>query len=160
MRPSEGRVTGSIPVGGASFNLAKLAMFVPVNITYHSQSKELELAYEDGKSFRLTAEFLRVHSPSAEVRGHTPEEARLPVGKKGVSIAALEPVGLYALKIVFSDGHDSGYYEWNYLRELAENKNHLWQQYLENLQALGASRDPEDPRNQSFTQVTVKACHH
>ena len=160
MRPSEGRVTGSIPVGGAIFNLAKLAMFVPVNITYHSQSKELELAYEDGKSFRLTAEFLRVHSPSAEVRGHTPEEARLPVGKKGVSIAALEPVGLYALKIVFSDGHDSGYYEWNYLRELAENKDHLWQQYLENLQTLGASRDPEDPRNQSFTQVTVKACHH
>lgn len=160
MRPSEGRVTGSIPVGGATFNLAKLAMFVPVNITYHSQSKELELGYEDGKSFQLTAEFLRVHSPSAEVRGHTPEEARLPVGKRDVSIAALEPIGLYALKIVFSDGHDSGYYDWDYLRELAERKDQLWQQYLEKLHDLGASRDPHDPRNQSFTQVAVKPCHH
>ena len=99
-------------------------------------------------------------SPSAEVQGHTPEQARVPVGKRDVSIVGIEPVGLYALKIVFSDGHDSGYYDWDYLRKLAIEKEALWQDYLVRLDNLGASRDPDDPRNEPFKTPLKKACHH
>ena len=100
-------------------------------------------------------------SPSAEVQGHTPEQARIPVGKRDVSIVGIEPVGLYALKIIFSDGHDSGYYDWDYLRKLAVEKDLLWQNYLTRLSELGASRDPNDPRNEPFKpQLKKNACHH
>ena len=160
MRPSEGRVTGSIPVGGTTKQICAKAMLVPVDIAYHRQSKELELTYENAQSFRLPAEYLRVLSPSAEVQGHTPEQARVPVGKRDVSIVGIEPVGLYALKIVFSDGHDSGYYDWDYLRKLAIEKEALWQDYLVRLDKLGASRDPDDPRNEPFKTPLKKACHH
>ena len=136
-------------------------MLVPIDIAYHSRSKELKLTYEDAQSFRLSAEYLRVLSPSAEVQGHTPEQARIPVGKRDVSIVGIEPVGLYALKIIFSDGHDSGYYDWDYLRKLAVEKDLLWQNYLTRLSELGASRDPNDPRNEPFKpQLKKNACHH
>lgn len=135
-------------------------MLVPIDIAYHRQSRQLELIYENAKSFLLPAEFLRVLSPSAEVRGHTPDQAQLPVGKRDVSIVGIEPVGLYALKIIFSDGHDSGLYDWDYLCQLATDKDRLWQQYLKQLQELGASRDPNDPQNESFKPLKQKTCHH
>lgn len=136
-------------------------MLVPVDIAYHCRSKELELIYENAQSFRLPAEYLRVMSPSAEVQGHTPQQAHTPVGKRDVSIVGIEPIGLYALKIIFSDGHDSGYYDWDYLRKLAMGKELLWQGYLARLKDLGASRDPDDPRNEPFKpHLKKKACHH
>ena len=135
-------------------------MLVPIDIAYHRQSRQLELIYENAKSFLLPVEFLRVLSPSAEVRGHTPDQAQLPVGKRDVSIVGIEPVGLYALKIIFSDGHDSGLYDCDYLYQLATDKDRLWQQYLKQLQELGASRDPNDPQNESFKPLKQKTCHH
>ena len=92
-------------------------MRVPVDIVLHKQSKAMELVYEDGARYLLPYEFLRVLSPSAEVQGHSPEEAVLQVGKRDVTIVGVEPVGTYALRLVFSDGHDSGYDEWDYCVE-------------------------------------------
>ncbi|HIT95672.1 MAG TPA: DUF971 domain-containing protein [Candidatus Aphodousia faecavium] len=135
-------------------------MLVPVDIAYHRQSRQLELTYENEERFLLPAELLRVLSPSAEVQGHSPDQAQLPVGKRDVSIVGIEPVGLYALKIVFSDGHDSGYYDWDYLYKLAIEKEKLWQQYLDKLTQLGASRDPDDPKNEPFKPQLKKSCHH
>ena len=135
-------------------------MLVPVDIAYHRQSRQLELTYENKERFLLPAELLRVLSPSAEVQGHSPDQAQLPVGKRDVSIVGIEPVGLYALKIVFSDGHDSGYYDWDYLYKLAIEKEKLWQQYLDKLTQLGASRDPDDPKNEPFKPQLKKSCHH
>ncbi len=112
----------------------------PKEIKLHTQSKELELVFEDA-SYRLSFEFLRVHSPSAEVRGHGPGQEVLQTGKECVRITQLEPSGNYALKIVFDDGHDSGLYSWSYLRELGENKEQLWQAYLDKLEAAGESRN-------------------
>ena len=120
----------------------------------------MELTYENEERFLLPAELLRVLSPSAEVQGHSPDQAQLPVGKRDVSIVGIEPVGLYALKIVFSDGHDSGYYDWDYLYKLAIEKEKLWQQYLDKLTQLGASRDPDDPKNEPFKPQLKKSCHH
>ncbi|MGE5665603.1 MAG: gamma-butyrobetaine hydroxylase-like domain-containing protein [Betaproteobacteria bacterium] len=122
-------------------------MKTPTEITVHSASRVLELAYEGGRRFRLPFEFLRVYSPSAEVRGHGPGQETLQVGKRDVLITGVEPVGHYAIKPVFSDGHDSGIFAWDYLYELAENYEGLWAEYLAQLEAAGASRDPEDPRN-------------
>ena len=135
-------------------------MLVPVDIAYHRQSRQLELTYENEERFLLPAELLRVLSPSAEVQGHSPDQAQPPVGKRDVSIVGIEPVGLYALKIVFSDGHDSGYYDWDYLYKLAIEKEKLWQQYLDKLTQLGASRDPDDPKNEPFKPQLKKSCHH
>lgn len=135
-------------------------MLVPIDIAYHTQSRQLELTYDNSKSFLLPAEFLRVLSPSAEVQGHTPGEAQLPVGKRDVSIIGIEPVGLYALKIIFSDGHDSGYYDWEYLYKLAIGKDVFWQEYLHHLEQLGASRDPDDPKNKPFKPKVKKTSHH
>ena len=135
-------------------------MLVPVDIAYHRQSRQLELTYENKERFLLPAELLRVLSPSAEVQGHSPDQAQLPVGKRDVSIVGIEPVGLYALKIVFSDGHDSGYYDWDYLYKLAIEKEKLWQLYLDKLTQLGASRDPDDPKNEPFKPQLKKSCHH
>lgn len=122
-------------------------MKTPTDITVHSASRVLELTYEDGRRFRLPFEFLRVYSPSAEVRGHGPGQETLQVGKREVLITGVEPVGHYAVKPVFSDGHDSGIFSWDYLYELGENHDGLWAEYLAQLEAAGASRDPEDPRN-------------
>lgn len=114
----------------------------PTEIKLHQKSNELELAFDNGSSFRLPCEFLRVYSPSAEVRGHGPGQETLQVGKRGVEISAIEPVGNYAVVLRFSDGHDSGIYSWDYLYDLGNNHDALWQNYLDRLQAAGASRDP------------------
>lgn len=112
----------------------------PTGITLHRASRVLEVAYEDGRSFRLPCEFLRVYSPSAEVRGHGPGQEVLQTGKRDVEIRQVEPVGSYAVQLVFSDGHDTGIYAWDYLRELGENQDSLWNEYLERLASAGASR--------------------
>ena len=113
----------------------------PTEIVLHQQSRILEVAFADGRRFRLPCEFLRVFSPSAEVRGHGPGQDVLQTGKKEVAITAVEPVGNYAVKLVFSDGHDSGLYSWEYLYALGSDQEGLWQQYLDRLQQAGASRD-------------------
>lgn len=109
-------------------------------ITLHQQSRELEIAFADGLRYRLPYEFLRVHSPSAEVRGHSPGQAMLQTGKQGVNVLGVEPVGSYAIKIEFSDGHDSGLYTWEYLQHLGQHQDALWQEYLHRLEAAGKSR--------------------
>ena len=114
---------------------------IPNNVVVHQQSKVLELSYEDGNSYRLLFELLRVLSPSAEVQGHGPGQETLQTGKREVLIANLEPVGHYALKPSFSDGHDSGLYSWDYLRFLCENQDQLWKEHLDKLAAAGLDRD-------------------
>lgn len=114
---------------------------IPTNVIVHETSKVLELAYENGKSYRLPFEFLRVYSPSAEVRGHGPGQEVLQTGKREVAIVNLEPVGHYALKPTFSDGHDSGLYSWEYLHDLCEHQDELWNEYLNRLEQAGANRD-------------------
>lgn len=113
----------------------------PTALTLHERSRVLEVGFADGASFRLPFEFLRVHSPSAEVQGHSPEEATLPFGKREVTITALRPCGQYAVQPVFSDGHETGLYSWAYLRRLGEEQEKLWSAYLEKLQAAGLSRE-------------------
>ena len=122
---------------------------VPTEIKLHQKSKLMELTYPDGKRFELPFEFLRVHSPSAEVRGHGPGEEVLQTGKRNVDITGIEPVGSYAIQPRFSDGHDSGLYSWDYLHELGENRDKLWLEYLRQIATTGASRDGEIPASQS-----------
>ena len=112
----------------------------PQKIALHLQSRELELWFDD-QSFRLGAEFLRVHSPSAEVRGHG--KPVLQVGKREVALTGVEPSGNYALKLIFDDGHDSGLYSWDYLYQLCHHRTDYWQRYLEAIEAAGASREPQ-----------------
>ncbi len=114
---------------------------IPNNVVVHQQSKVLELSYEDGNTYRLPFELLRVLSPSAEVQGHGPGQETLQTGKREVLIANIEPVGHYALKPSFSDGHDSGLYSWDYLRFLCENQDQLWKEHLDKLAAAGLDRD-------------------
>lgn len=114
----------------------------PTEIKLHQKSRILEIAFSDGSRFELPCEFLRVYSPSAEVRGHGPGQEVLQVGKKDVEITAIEPVGTYAINLVFSDGHDSGIYSWSYLYDLGRNQAELWQRYLDRLAAAGGSREP------------------
>jgi DUF971 family protein len=123
----------------------------PTEIKLHQVSRILELAFANGRRFRLPYEFLRVYSPSAEVRGHGHGQETLQVGKKNVSISGVEAVGHYAIRPAFSDGHESGLYSWEYLYELGEQHDALWQRYLDRLAAAGASRDDERPaaRNES-----------
>jgi DUF971 family protein len=115
----------------------------PTEITLHQKSRSLEIAFDDGARYTLPAEYLRVYSPSAEVRGHGEGQEVLQAGKRGVGIAGVEPVGQYALKISFDDGHDSGLYSWNYLYGLGMDQEILWHNYLHRLEAAGASRDPK-----------------
>jgi DUF971 family protein len=114
----------------------------PVEIILHQQSRELEIAFPDGSRHRLPYEFLRVHSPSAEVRGHGPGQEVLQTGKQDVNVLGIEPVGGYALQITFDDGHDSGLYTWEYLQHLGSDKDALWQEYLRRMEVAGASRRP------------------
>jgi DUF971 family protein len=114
---------------------------VPTGITLHQKSRVLEVAFDDGKTFRLPYEFLRVYSPSAEVTGHGPGQEVLQVGKKNVEIRALEPVGSYAVQPTYSDGHATGIYSWKYLHHLGENQQKMWDEYLEKLAKAGASRE-------------------
>ena len=113
----------------------------PTEIKLHQKSRVLEIAFDDGKSFRLPYEFLRVYSPSAEVRGHGPGQEVLQTGKQSIEIRSMEAVGSYAVQPLFSDGHGTGIYSWDYLYELGENQEKFWSQYLEKLAAAGASRE-------------------
>jgi DUF971 family protein len=113
----------------------------PTAINLHKASKTLTLTYGPNEVYELGAEFLRVHSPSAEVQGHG--KPVLQHGKLNVGLAGLEPAGQYALKLTFDDGHDSGLYTWDYLYELATRRDTLWQEYLDTLHAAGKSRDPQ-----------------
>ena len=115
----------------------------PTAIRLRRQSRVLELEYPGGQVFQLDWEFLRVHSPSAEVRGHHPAQAVLQIGKRDVAVTAVRPVGHYALQLVFDDGHDSGLYAWDYLYTLCTQREELWARYLEALEAAGATRDPD-----------------
>lgn len=117
---------------------------IPTEITLHRVSRLLEIAFDNGDRFKLPFEFLRVYSPSAEVRGHGVGQEVLQQGKQGVEITAIEPVGSYAVKLVFSDGHDSGLYSWDHLHLLGSRHAELWQEYLARLAAAGGSRDPAD----------------
>lgn len=113
---------------------------IPTEIKLHQKSHELEVAFSDGRDFRFTCEFLRINSPSAAVRGHGPGQEVLQVGKKNVGITAIDPVGTYAVKLRFSDGHDTGLYSWDYLYDIGVNQETLWQQYLKRMEVAGASR--------------------
>ena len=101
-----------------------------------------DITFDDGRRFELPVEYLRVHSPSAEVRGHGPGQETLQVGKRDVNIDAIEPVGMYAVKLVFSDGHDTGIYSWEYLYDLGAKQEANWKTYLARLQQAGKSREP------------------
>ncbi len=117
---------------------------IPTEIKLHQKSRILELAFENGDHFELTYEFLRVFTPSAEARGHGVGQETLQIGKRDVDILRIEPVGNYAIKPVFSDGHDSGLYSWDVLHTLCVHRDELWQAYLEKLEAEGASRDASE----------------
>ena len=114
----------------------------PTEIKLHQSTRALEIAFNDGQVFRLPYEFLRVYSPSAEVRGHGPGQEVLQVGKRDVAIKEVEAVGHYAIRPTFSDGHDTGIYSWDYLYDLGQRQDELWRRYLERLAAAGASREP------------------
>jgi DUF971 family protein len=116
---------------------------LPSSLTVHVKSKLLEVGYEGGKTYRIPFELMRVYSPSAEVMGHGPGQETLQVGKMHVIIETLEPVGHYAVKPKFSDGHESGIFSWDYIAWLGENQEALWADYLARLNGAGASREPD-----------------
>jgi DUF971 family protein len=109
----------------------------PTEIKLRTKSRVLEVAFDDGSRFELSFEYLRVYSPSADVRGHGPGQETLQIGKHAVGIRAVQPVGNYAVKLVFDDGHDTGLYTWDYLHELGNTHAEKWQQYLDRLAKLG-----------------------
>lgn len=113
----------------------------PTGLTVHKQSRLLDIAFDDGTSFSLPFEFLRVYSPSAEVRGHGAGQEVLQTGMRNVLVTALEPVGNYAIQPHFSDGHNTGIYTWPYLYWLGDNQAQLWEDYLQRLDAAGHGRD-------------------
>jgi DUF971 family protein len=115
----------------------------PTEIKLHQKSRVMEIAFSDGRSFQLPIELLRVYSPSAEVRGHGPGQEVLQVGKQFVEIRNLEPVGSYAVRPIFSDGHETGIYSWDYLYRLGDQQQALWTEYLQRIEAAGASREPQ-----------------
>jgi len=115
---------------------------LPTEIKLHQVSRLLEISFDDGKTFHLPCEFLRVYSPSAEVRGHGPGQETLQTGKRHVEIKAVEPVGNYAVQLVFSDGHNTGIYSWDLLYDYGARHDELWTQYLKRLEEAGQSRDP------------------
>lgn len=113
---------------------------IPTEIQLHQKSRMLEIAFDDGSRFELSCEYLRVYSPSAEVMGHGPGQEVLQIGKEDVNITAIEPVGNYAVKLVFDDNHDTGLYSWGHLYELGAEKDKKWQNYLDRLEAAGHQR--------------------
>lgn len=116
---------------------------IPTDIQLHTQSKTLELVYGDDARYHLSCEYLRVYSPSAEVKGHGPGQEVLQTGKINVGIQEIHPVGNYAVQFVFSDGHDSGIYSWEYLFKLCQHQEEYWQDYLQRLKQADANRDPD-----------------
>jgi len=117
----------------------------PQDLTVHSKSRVLEISFSDGKTFRIPFELMRVYSPSAEVQGHGPGQETLQTGKRNVELAALEPVGNYAVQPTFSDGHDSGIFSWDYLYFLGSQQDQLWTDYEARLKAAGMDRDAPMP---------------
>ena len=115
---------------------------IPTEINLHQKSRVLEIIFDDGEHFELTGEYLRVYSPSAEVRGHAPGEEVLQVGKADVNIDKIEPVGNYAVQLYFDDGHDSGIYSWEWLYQIGKNHDKWWQDYLDKLEKAGQKRAP------------------
>ena len=117
----------------------------PTEIKLHKQSSTLELVFANDVEFRLSSEYLRVHSPSAEVRGHGKGQEVLQIGKRRVKLVNIEIIGNYAIKLIFDDGHETGIYSWSYLRALCTNQDQLWNAYLSKLEANRASRDELPP---------------
>jgi len=132
----------------------------PTEIKLHQKSRLLEIAFADNKSFKLSHELLRVFSPSAEVRGHGPGQEVLQTGKRNVDILNIEPVGNYAVKLSFSDGHDTGLYSWDLLYSLGEHQDELWQGYLSRIEAAGASRDADSSASTPAKQGGSCGHHH
>jgi DUF971 family protein len=114
----------------------------PTELRVDRTSRRLTVTFDDGATFDLPAELLRVESPSAEVQGHGPSQKTIVAGRRAVAISALEPVGNYAVRITFDDRHDTGIFSWKYLRHLGENQDRLWADYLRALEMRGLSRDP------------------
>ena len=127
---------------------------IPQSLTVHEQSRVLELAFADGASFRIPFELMRIYSPSAEVQGHGPGQEVLQTGKREVRIVELEPVGNYAVKPTFSDGHDTGIFSWDYLYHLGAHEQDLWRQYEARLAEAGVDRDAP------MTAGPAAACGH
>lgn len=121
-------------------------MVTPVELHLHQKTRQLDVHFDDGQHFTLPCEYLRVYSPSAEVRGHGSGPGKLQTGKRDVNIVSIEPVGNYAIKLFFDDGHNSGIYSWDWLYELGANQEKYWQNYLNRLAQAGASREPTQPR--------------
>ena len=115
----------------------------PKEIRYVSEDKRLEVGFDNGVRFSYPAELLRVESPSAEVQGHSASEKKIVAGRRHVGIMEIEPVGNYAIRIKFDDLHDTGLFSWQYLYQLGENQDEVWQAYLDGLEAQGLSREPE-----------------
>ena len=130
----------------------------PTEIKLHQQSLMLEITFDDDETYRLPYEYLRVYSPSAEVRGHGTGQETLQTGKKYVGVVEVLPVGSYAMKIVFDDGHDSGLYTWEYLHDLGSNQVEWWLQYLDRLAAAGQKREPDC--DQELTGGCGGGCGH
>ena len=116
----------------------------PLTISLHKKSRVLEIVYNDGLNFKLPCEYLRVFSPSADVKGHGPGQEVLQLGKEGVNIKEVEPVGNYAVRLIFDDGHETGLYTWNYLYELGQNQKSNWIDYLHTLNKSGHKRKQDD----------------
>jgi DUF971 family protein len=114
----------------------------PTELNLHQQSRVLDVVFDDGRQYALPCEYLRVFSPSAEVRGHGPGQEVLQFGKKDVNIQAIEPVGSYGVKLAFTDGHDTGIYSWDYLYDLGAKKDSNWKAYLARLAHAGKTREP------------------
>ena len=127
----------------------------PTEIKLHQKSKILDISFSDGKTFHFPCEFLRVHSPSAEVGGHGPGQEVLQTGKKMVNIVKVEPVGHYAIQLHFSDGHNTGLYSWDLLYQYGLNQDSMWQRYLQRMQEAGASREQESP-----SPNVTHSCNH
>lgn len=117
-------------------------MPTPTDLKLRKTSRVLEVTFDDGQTYSLPFEYLRVYSPSAEVRGHGAGQEKLQTGKESVGIRAIEPVGHYAVRLVFDDGHDSGLYTWSYLEELGRDQEQKWRDYLDRLEAAGYAREP------------------
>ncbi|MBE0347087.1 DUF971 domain-containing protein [Pseudoalteromonas sp. McH1-7] len=116
-------------------------MYQVTKLHYHTLSKVLDVYFEDGSYYCLKAEYLRTHSPSAEVQGHTPAQKQLVLNKQSVSIKAIEPIGHYAARLIFDDGHESGLFSWQYLHTIATQHDKLWQEYLDAVEKHHAKKD-------------------
>ena len=125
----------------------------PTEIKLHQKSRILDISFSDGKTFQFSCEFLRVHSPSAEVSGHGPGQEVLQTGKKMVNILKIEPVGNYAIQLNFTDGHNTGLYSWDLLYNYGLNQDKIWQRYLQRMEEAGASRELD-----IGTQTTNHSC--